>query len=199
MNAELDTPAHNSCCPEEAAAYLDGELSGAAGTRFEQHARACPACAEVLNEQKRLLCLLSVAFGEPLVQQPALPRDFSRVVRARAQSDMGRVRGRVERRRALVACIALATLACALLGMSALGEALAPVRVVAHALLAALDMIGHTLAETGRGGGVILHALGEQMTGVPIALRLLLFVGLSGAIILLLRLINNYHRTRLPD
>ena len=60
-------------------------------------------------------------------------------------------------------------------------------------------MIGHTLAETGRGGGVILHALGEQMTGVPIALRLLLFVGLSGAIILLLRLINNYHRTRLPD
>ena len=199
MNAELDTPAHNSCCPEEAAAYLDGELSGAAGTRFEQHARACPACAEVLNEQKRLLCLLSVAFGEPLVEQPILPRDFSRVVRARAQSDMGRVRGRIERRRAVLTCVALAALACALLGVSALGEALAPVRVIVRALLAALDMIGHTLAETGRGAGVILHALGEQMTGAPIALRLLLFVALSGAIVLLLRLINNYHRTRLPD
>jgi anti-sigma factor RsiW len=199
MKAELDTPVHNSCCPEEAAAYLDGELSSDAGARFEQHARACPACAAVLNEQKRLLCLLSIAFGEPLIEQPVLPRDFSRVVRTRAQSDMGRVRGRTERRRALVVCVALAALACALLGVSALGEALTPARAIARALVTALDMIGHTLAETGRGAGVILHALGEQMTGAPIAFRLLLFVGLSGAIVLLLRLINNYHRTRLPD
>jgi anti-sigma factor RsiW len=199
MNAEADTHASNSCCPEEAAAYLDGELSVEASARFEQHARACPTCAEVLNEQKRLLCLLSIAFGEPLVQQPSLPRDFSRVVRARAQSDMGRVRERPERKRALVACVALAALTCMLLGGSALVEALAPVRFGARALVEALDMLGHTLAETGRGANVILHALGAQMPGGAVAFRLFLFVGLSSAIVLLLRLINNYHRTRLPD
>src|SRR5438067_782652 len=191
MNAATDTPTHTDCCPEEAAAYLDGELSIEADARFEQHARACPTCAAVLNEQKRLLCLLSVAFGEPLVRQSALPRDFSRVVRARAQSDMGRVRSRGERRRALLVCVALAALSCALLGVQALGEAFAPVRFVARALLAALDMIGHTLAETGRGTSVILHALSAQMPGGVVAFRLLLFVGLSGAIVLLLRLINN--------
>ena len=54
MNNAADTHTHDSCCPEEAAAYLDGELSNEAGARFEQHARVCSTCAEVLNEQRRL-------------------------------------------------------------------------------------------------------------------------------------------------
>jgi cation transport ATPase len=199
MNAEPNTPAPAlDCRPEETAAYLDGELDEAAATRFERHAIACRVCAHALTEQRRLLCLLDAAFGDKL-REPALPHNFTRVVQARAEADMGQVRQRCERRRALLACLALAVLACTLLGARALSQVFAPARFVVRTLLAALYMIGHMLAETGRGADVLLRALGEQLTGGPVALRLLMFVGLSGAIVLLLRLINRYHRTSLPD
>jgi predicted anti-sigma-YlaC factor YlaD len=193
--AAMSTP--NACRPEEAAAYLDGELSAGEEASFEQHARACQQCAAVLNEQKRLLCMLAVAFGEPLKREPALPRDFSRVVRVHAQSDMSRVR--TEKKRALLLCTALAALAFALLGGAAVSSVLAPVRVVGRALGAALDVLAHTVVEAGRGAALILRALGASLAREPGALRLITFIGLTGAIVLLLRLINSYHRTRLPD
>ena len=192
-----DTRPMQGCRPEEAAAYLDGELSAAAVADFEAHARACLACAHALNEQRRLLCLLEVAFGESLKREPALPRDFSRMVRARAESDMGRVRK--EKKRALALCAALALLAFALLGGAAFASALAPVRIITRALASALDIAGHTFVQTGRGATLVMRAAGTQLTGEPGALRVFFLLGLTGAIILLLRLISSYHRTRIPD
>jgi predicted anti-sigma-YlaC factor YlaD len=198
MNAnEAARQTLDACRPEEAAAYLDGELSAAEEARFAEHARVCRACAGVLNEQKRLLCVLEAAFGEPLKREPALPRDFSRVVRVHAQSDMHRLR--TEKKRALLLCTALAALAFALLGGAGVSAVLAPVRVVGRALVAALDVLAHTLIETGRGAALILRALGASLASEPGALRLVTFIGLTGAVVLLLRLINSYHRTRLPD
>ena len=201
MHAAADT--HNEphppqgCRPEEAAAYLDGELSAAAAASFEAHARACRACAHALNEQRRLLCLLETAFGESLRREPALPRDFSRVVRARAESDMGRVR--LEKKRALLLCAALALLTFALLGGRTVASALAPMRFITRALASALDIAAHTFVETGRGLALIMRAVGTQLTGEPGALRGFVLLGLTSAFVLLLRLISNYHRTRIPD
>ncbi len=191
-------PACAECRPAETAAYLDSELSAESAARFEAHARACAACAATLNEQRRLLRLLDAAFGD-MSRQPGLPRDFSRVVQARAQSDMGRLRQRGERWRALLLCVGLTVLAFALLGARAFGEAFAPVRVAARALGAALDMLWHVLVETGQGAALILRALGAQLAREPGLPRFLLFIGLTGVIVLLLRLINSYHRTRIPD
>ncbi|HEX8178171.1 MAG TPA: zf-HC2 domain-containing protein [Pyrinomonadaceae bacterium] len=193
--ADMQTTA--ACRPEEVAAYLDGELSAGEEARFEQHTRVCGSCAALLNEQRRLLGILTVAFGEQLKREPALPRDFSRVVRVHAQTDMRRVR--TEKKRALLLCAALAVLAFALLGGAAISSALAPVRVVARAFVAAFYVLAHALVETGRGAALILRALGASVAHEPGALRLLTFIGLTGAIVLLLRLINSYHRTRLPD
>jgi anti-sigma factor RsiW len=192
-----DTRPTQGCHPEEAAAYLDGELSAEAVAVFEAHAHACLACAHALNEQRRLLCLLEVAFGEALKREPALPRDFSRVVRARAESDMGRVRK--EKKRALALCAALALLAFALLGGAAFASALAPVRIVTRAVASALDIAGHTFVETGRGATLVMRAAGTQLTGEPGAFRVFVLLGLTGVIVLLLRLISSYHRTRIPD
>jgi len=198
MNATAaNTPPAAACRPEDTAAYLDGELSADAALGFERHMQACSLCAAALNEQRRLLCMLEAAFGEHLKRQPALPRDFSRVVRARAQSDMSRVRA--EKKRALLLCAALAALAFALLGGAALRSALAPLRVAARALGAALDVLGHTTVETGRGAALVLRALAAQLPNESGAFRLLIFLGLTGAVVLLLRLINSYHRTRIPD
>ncbi|HEX8068554.1 MAG TPA: zf-HC2 domain-containing protein [Pyrinomonadaceae bacterium] len=192
-----DTLARPDCRPEEAAAYLDGELAADAAARFERHARACAPCAAALNEQRRLLCLLDVAFGDMTREQPRLPGDFSRVVRARAQADVSGLR--TEKKRALTVCAALALLAFALLGASAFGEALAPLGFAARAVRATCDVLWHTLTEAARGSALILRALGAQVTEGPGALRLSAFAGLLGAIVLLFRLISSYHRTRIPD
>jgi anti-sigma factor RsiW len=202
MHATADTapplgPPPQGCRPEEASAYLDGELSAEAAAAFEAHARACPSCHGALNEQRRLLCLLEAAFGESLRREPALPRDFSRVVRARAESDMGRVRA--EKKRALLLCAALALVAFALLGGAAFASVLAPVRFVARALASAIDIAAHTTVETGRGAALVMRAAGTQFTGAPGAARVFALLGLTGAIVLLLRLISSYHRTRIPD
>lgn len=191
-------PTCADCRPAETAAYLDSELSAEAAARFEQHARVCALCAAALNEQRRLLCLLDAAFGDAQ-RQPGLPHDFSRVVQARAQVDMGRLRGRGERKRALLLCAGLAALSFALLGARAFGEAFAPARVMARALGTALDMLWHALVETGQGVLLILRALGAQLAREPGTHRLIVFTGLTGVIVLLLRLINSYHRTRIPD
>ena len=198
MDAEANTHARTDCRPEEAAAYLDGELGADAAAGFERHARACGPCAAALNEQRRLLCLLETAFGATFgPHEPALPRDFSRVVRARAQSDMGRLRA--EKKRALLLCAALAALAFALLGASAFGAAFAPARVAARGAVAAFDVLGHALVEMGRGAALILRAVGAQLASESGGFRLVVLLGLTGAIVLLLRLINSYHRTRIPD
>ena len=199
MHAAADTQADTpplppTCRPEEAAAYLDGELSAEAAASFEAHARVCAPCARALNEQRRLLCLLETAFGEALKREPALPRDFSRVVRARAESDMGCVRA--EKRRAFLLCAALALLAFALMGGGVVASTVAPMRFAVRALASTLDIAGHTLGATGRGATLIMRATGPQLPG---ALRVFVLLGLTGAIVLLLRLISSYHRTRIPD
>ncbi len=74
------------------AAYLDGELDPGSAARFEAHARSCPACSAALLEQRRLLCLLDAAFDETFEKRLPLPRDFTRAVKARAQTNMSGLR-----------------------------------------------------------------------------------------------------------
>ena len=54
------TGAQSAACLD-VAAYLDGELDAAGGTRFEQHTKTCAPCATALREQRRLLCVLDAA------------------------------------------------------------------------------------------------------------------------------------------
>ncbi|MGB8510894.1 MAG: zf-HC2 domain-containing protein, partial [Pyrinomonadaceae bacterium] len=93
------------------AAYLDGELEAAASSVFELHLKECGDCSAALAEQRRLLCLLDAAFDQTFEKRFAPPKDFTRVVRARAQTDMTGVRTRSERTLALKICVALAALA----------------------------------------------------------------------------------------
>ncbi|HEX8852022.1 MAG TPA: zf-HC2 domain-containing protein, partial [Pyrinomonadaceae bacterium] len=92
---------------ETAAAYLDGELDAAEALLFESHLRECSVCAAALLEQRRLLCLLDTAFAAREEACAALPKDFARVVTARAQTDMSGLRSKSEHRTALKICAAL--------------------------------------------------------------------------------------------
>jgi predicted anti-sigma-YlaC factor YlaD len=186
------------CGCTDVAAYLDGELSVAESSTFEAHLRACAPCAGALSEQRRLLCLLDAAFARAQ-KRVELPEDFARVVKARAQTDMTSVRRAGERRRAALLCLALAALALALLGRTAVGEGLLPLRAALGAGLSVLDMIFHAAAEAFAGGALILRSAGRFVATEPGGVRASLFVALAVAVCALLRLINNYHRERLPD
>lgn len=189
------TGEHGECRQAaSAAAYLDGELEPAAAALFEQHARGCAHCTDSLLEQRRLLCLLDTAFDETFEQKVALPRDFTRVVRARAQTDMSGVRGRGERAKALKICAVLALAACALLGATLFEAAFVPVANVLRAASGVASLAGHAAADAGTGAGVVMRALGGRMVAGSEPLAALQWIVLVGALLLLLRLISRYHR-----
>ena len=183
-------------CGQEAAAapYLDGELDPSAASLFERHARECPDCTDSLLEQRRLLCLLDTAFDDTFEKKVTLPADFTRVVRARAQTDMSGVRGRGERARALKICAALAACTCLLLGTTLFSAAIGPLADAFRAASGVAGVTGRAAVDAGAGAGVIMRAVGGRFVAGSepfVALQWVVFVG---ALLLLLRLISRYHR-----
>ncbi len=191
---------HKSSCERlDASAYLDGELDNAASLYFEEHIRECSSCAVTLAEQRRLLCLLDNAFGSPSEKKLLLPPNFAEVVTARAQSDMSGVRCRSEHRRALLFCAALTFAAFALLGAANLDAMLAPIGGAARIFGSILLMVARFFADAVGSLAVILRAAGGHLPIDPPSLKLFVWTLLASAVILLLRLIGSYHRTRASE
>jgi hypothetical protein len=188
----------SACDCTDVAAYLDGELSVAESETFEGHLASCRTCADALSEQRRLLCLLDVAFSRAQ-RKVELPEDFVRVVKARAQTDMTSVRGTSERRRAALVVVALALVASALLGGRVLGGGIATLGAAAGAALSIFDMIFHTLAEAMAGLLFILRGVGRHLATEPGGVGALVLLLLACSLAALLRLVSDYHRERLPD
>jgi anti-sigma factor RsiW len=188
-------------CPraEGAAAYLDGELDAAETLLFESHLRECPACAAAVRQQRRLLCLLDTAFGARHTPASELPKDFARVVTARAQTDMSGVRRKSEHRTALKICLALAVASFALTGAAAFDVILRPILRAARAFGGLLGMFGHALFDAASGAVQISRAFGSRLVSDPDPFSYLQWAFLAGAALLLLRLIGNYHRARVND
>lgn len=182
---------------ETAAAYLDGELDARASDSFEAHARACPVCSAAIGEQRRLLCMLDTAFrpGAP-AREVDVPRDFARVVAARARTDMCGVRSPSERAFSLKLSLALASACAVLLAASAGDSVFAPAAALARSLAGAAGMLLRALLDAGQGGSVILRALGGQLVAGPVPVAALYWLLSAGALLLLLRLIRGYHRAR---
>ncbi len=204
--ANITLTVDDGCRPVDVAAYLDGELDDARVLLFEAHLKTCRSCLAALAEQRRLLCVLDTALGERVGNfgaAPALPlpRDFTRIVKARAQSDMGQVRASGERRRAVVCCAVLLVLSgMAFGGRRAFGDALAPARGVARVVWTVLEMFGHALAATGACVWLVLRAVSfHLLSSEPGALQLAVLLLFACTLALLLRLLNSYHRLRLPD
>jgi anti-sigma factor RsiW len=187
-------------CPrtELTAAFLDGELDAPAADEFERHTHACTTCSAALLEQRRLLCLLDTAFDDTFGKRVALPEDFTRRLRARAQNDLSGVRAWAERRRALKICAALAAAVFALLGFAAFEAVAGPAIAAALGAGRLLGAAGHAAADAGSGGGLVLRAVGGRLAATG-ALAFVELLAIAAAFVLLLRLIGSYHRARAGD
>lgn len=194
MSNVVSNPA---CEAEDVAAYLDGELSGAALTGFEAHLKACAQCAAELRLQRQLLCTLDVAFNNS--RSFALPQNFTRVVTTRAESDLRGMRRKPERRRALKLCLALAVASFALMGAAARGLVVDPVRSFFRTLLS----VGHLCWEAAAGAGasalVLVRVIGRVVLASQHGLTLSLLLVLFLSVCFLLILIAKYHRAQIVE
>lgn len=174
------------------AAYVDGELDAGLTVLFEEHLEGCSSCRAELQAHRMFVCELDAALTNT-VEIP-VPVDFSKMIAARATSDMSGVRTRSENRKALGICMVLALVGFALIGATArdalfaLGE-----RLVAGSLRLGGFLSG-VVYDTGAAVAVIFGVLSRKLiveTGSLIPLLVLLGV----AILILSRLISDYHRT----
>jgi anti-sigma factor RsiW len=182
------------CQLEDVAAYLDGELSEAGENRFEDHLRSCLDCANELRAQRQLLCTLDVAFNGNRSFQ--LPHDFTRIVTARAESDLSGMRNKHERRRALKLCAVLALVSFALLGAAARTVVFDPLSTVFRISRTVLQLAWQAASEAVMSATVLMRVIVRAVLLDQNGLGLLMLVAFLIAISVLPFLLVKYHRAQ---
>lgn len=184
----------NTCQLEDVAAYLDGELNDAGVNRFEDHLRSCADCAAELLAQRQLLCTLDVAFNATRSFQ--LPQDFTRIVTARAESDLSGMRNKHERRRALKLCAVLALVSFALLGAAARTVVFEPLRSFFRIAGSLLQLVWQATSEAVVSATVLARVIVRAVLPAQNGLVLLILVAFLISVSVLPFLLVKYHRAQ---
>jgi hypothetical protein len=187
----------NGCQLEDVAAYLDGELSDTAQATFEEHLKSCTDCAAELRLQRQLLCTLDFAFND--TRPFELPRDFTRVVTAQAESDLSGMRNWSERRRALQLCAILALVSFALLGAASRTLVFDPVRSFLRVTGSLISLVWQAIYDAGTGVAVVVRVVGRAIILGPHGLWLLVPLAFVISLSLLPLLIAKYHRAHIAE
>ena len=178
------------------AAYVDGELDTDLTLLFEDHLEGCAECRAELRAHRLLVCELDAAMSESA--EIPVPVDFSRMVAARAASDMRGVRTRSEHRKALTICAVLAFVGFVLLGASARKSLFLFAESLAATVFGLVGFVAGSAYDALAGFVVVVRVLSKKAIIESGSLGPL--VGLLAlAILILSRLISNYHRTRTTE
>ena len=188
----MTTAQENFCESSLIAAYVDGELDEDLELRFEGHLQKCEPCRVELRLHRLFICELDATLTKE-AEMP-MPRDFSRIVAARAASDMRGVRTRAEHRKALGICMILALIGFALLGATARETVFLVAEKFVTSVVRVAGFAGTAVYDTVAGLAVIFRVLSRKVIIESGSLGPLLIL-LAIAILLLSRLLSNYHRT----
>jgi len=173
------------------AAYIDGELDADARLSLEDHLEHCRDCQDELKAHRIFICELDSVLTQPAVVD--VPQDFSRMVAARATSDMSGLRSASENKKALAFCVILAVTALALTSNASRVAAITTVRQIVGKVVGALNMLGTVFYDLIASVAVIFRVLSRKLIVESNSLGLLLVI-LALAILLLSRMISRYHR-----
>ena len=187
----MTTAPENFCDTTLIAAYVDGELNEDLELQFEEHLQRCEPCRVELRLHRLFICELDASLTEAEVP---MPRDFSRIIATRATSDMRGVRTRAEHRKALGICMILALIGFALLGATARETVFLLAGKFVSTVAGLVSFAATAIYDTVAGLAVIFRVLSRKIiieSGSLGPLVVLLVV----AILLLSRLLSNYHRT----
>lgn len=175
------------------AAYVDGELATDLTLLFEDHLESCDECRAELRAHRLFVCELEAAMLESA--EIPVPDDFSRMVAARAASDMSGVRTRSEHRKALTICAVLALFGFTLLGAAARNTVFLIAERFVGTVFSLIGFVGTAVYDTVAGFVVVFRVLSKKVIIDSGLLGGPLVVLLALAILILSRLISNYHRT----
>lgn len=184
------------CVDELIPAYIDGELDVSTEARFESHLEGCASCRDELRAHRLLVCELDAAFGSEL--EVEIPVDFSRVVAARAVSDMSGVRTRAENRKALVICIVLAVTGTALVGNSTREVIVTFVRRTVGGVVGLIGFVWNAFYDSVASVTIISRVVSRKFIVETGSIGVVLGVFALGVLVLS-RLISRYHRMDATD
>jgi anti-sigma factor RsiW len=173
-------------------AYVDGELDAELTLLFEEHLESCAGCRSELQAHRLFVCELDAALTDG-VDIP-VPAGFSKMVATRATIDMRGVRTRPEHRKALGICLALALAGFALIGAAARDAIFAIGEQVVATAVGIGGFLSSVVYDAGATVAVVFGVVSRKLiveSGSLIPLVVLLVV----AVLILSRLISNYHRT----
>jgi hypothetical protein len=174
------------------AAYVDGELDAKVTALFEEHLESCAPCRAELRAHRLFVCELDAALTD--TGEIPVPAEFSRMVAARASSDMRGVRTRSEHRKALSISLILALGGFALLGATARDAIFIIAQKFISTCLGVAGFISTAVYDTVAGLAVIFRVLSRKIIIESGSLGPVLVL-LALAILILSRLVSNYHRT----
>ena len=180
------------CNSSVIAAYIDGELEDGPRILFEEHIERCSPCRAELQAHRLFMCELDAVMAQRMDLE--VPANFSRVVAARAESDMSGVRSFAERRKALSFCLILALLAFALLSTSARESIFHFAGRLTGGFFGVVSFLWTAFYDAAASVTVIFRVLSRKLVVESGSLGLLIVL-LALALLLLSRLISNYHRT----
>ena len=175
-----------------AGAYVDGELDADLTRLFEDHLESCADCRFELRAHRLFVCELDAALTSS--SEVPVPRDFSKIIATRATTDMRGVRTRSENRKAFTICIVLALGGFALVGVTALTSVFRIAEKFVATIFGLASFIGTTVYDTAAGLVVIFRVVSRKViieTGSLWPMLVLLAFG----VLVLSRLISNYHRS----
>lgn len=105
-------------CPiDEIAAYIDGESKPVRELELDVHFANCRKCSFELNQQKQFLCSLNSSLNQE--KSFELPKNFTAVIVAKAESTVSGVRRPTELYNAIFICAGLSLFALFALGSEA--------------------------------------------------------------------------------
>ena len=191
MNA-MTTDQEKICERNLIAAYVDGELEPEVTLLFEDHVQECASCRAELRAHRLFVCELDAALIDNA--EIPVPADFSRMIAARARSDMSGVRTHSEHRKALGICVILALAGFALLGATARDAVFMVAEKFISTFIGVAGFVSIAVYDTVAGLAVIFRVLSRKIIIESGSLGPLLVL-LAVAILVLSRLISNYHRS----
>jgi hypothetical protein len=187
----MTTDQANICETNLIAAYIDGELDQDVTLLFEQHLQGCGECRTELREHRLFVCELDAALMKKM--DLPVPADFSKVIAARATSDMSGVRTSSEHKKAFLICVVLGLTGFALAGASARDS----IFFVSGRFVTRVAGVGSFLLnvvyDAAAGVSVIFRAVGRKIVDETGSLATMVAV-LAVGVVVLSRLISHYHR-----
>jgi len=188
----MSTAQEKICQRNLIASYVDGELDENVALLFEEHAKTCAPCRAELRAHRLFVCELDAVLTDG--DDIPVPANFSRMVAARATSDMRGVRTGSENRKALGICMILALAGFALLGATARDAVVMIAQKFVSTAVTVVSFVSTAIYDTVAGLAVIFRVLSRKIIVESGSLGPILFL-LALAILVLSRLISNYHRT----